>query len=61
MSQFIISPANESMQKSVLHSNRLVRASLLNRVQVIPLTKNTGRLYPSKAIVVAKARQWQIN
>ena len=26
--------------------------SALNRVQVIPLTSNTGRLYPSEAIVI---------
>jgi mRNA interferase MazF len=26
--------------------------SALNRVQVLPLTSNTGRLYPSEAIVV---------
>jgi mRNA interferase MazF len=31
--------------------------SALNRVQVIPLTKNTGRLYPSEAIVVADGKE----
>jgi mRNA interferase MazF len=31
--------------------------SALNRVQVIPLTKNTGRLYPSEAIVVVDGKE----
>jgi mRNA interferase MazF len=31
--------------------------SALNRVQVIPLTKNTGRLYPSEAIVVVDRKE----
>ncbi len=31
--------------------------SALNRVQVIPLTKNTGRLYPSEAIVIVDGKE----
>ncbi len=31
--------------------------SALNRVQVIPLTKNTGRLYPSEAIIVVDGKE----
>jgi mRNA interferase MazF len=31
--------------------------SALNRVQVIPLTSNTGRLYPSEAIVILDGRE----
>ena len=29
----------------------------LNRVQVIPLTSNTGRLYPSEAIVILDGKE----
>lgn len=31
--------------------------SALNRVQVVPLTTNTGRLYPSEAIVVVEGQE----
>ena len=31
--------------------------SALNRVQVIPLTSNTGRLYPSEAIVILDSKE----
>jgi mRNA interferase MazF len=31
--------------------------SALNRVQVVPLTSNTGRLYPSEAIVVVDGQE----
>ncbi len=34
--------------------------SALNRVQVIPLTKNTGRLYPSEAIVVVDGKESKV-
>jgi len=29
----------------------------LNRVQVIPLTSNTGRIYPSEALVMIKGKE----
>jgi mRNA interferase MazF len=31
--------------------------SALNRVQVVPLTSNTGRLYPSEALVTVDGKQ----
>ena len=31
--------------------------SALNRVQVIPLTSNTGRLYPSEAVVLLDGKE----
>jgi mRNA interferase MazF len=33
----------------------------LNRVQVVPLTSNMGKLYPSEAYVVSKAKRWPIS
>jgi mRNA interferase MazF len=41
---------------AVIISNNAAN-SALNRVQVIPLTKNTGRLYPSEAIVVVDGKE----
>jgi mRNA interferase MazF len=34
----------------------IVSNAALNRVQVVPLTSNTGRLYPSKATVVVDGK-----
>ena len=48
---------------AIIVSNDTANAAL-NRVQVVPLTSNTGRLYPSEAIVtvaVRRARRWPTN
>jgi mRNA interferase MazF len=41
---------------AVIISNNSANISL-NRVQVIPLTTNTGRLYPSEAIVIVDGKE----
>ncbi len=41
---------------AVIVSNGAANAAL-NRIQVVPLTSNTGRLYPSEAVVTVAGKQ----
>jgi len=48
------------IRPAVIVSNNSANTHL-NRIQVVPLTSNTGKCYPSEAVVVLttqKTRQW---
>jgi mRNA interferase MazF len=46
----------QKTRPAVIVSNNAANAAL-NRTQVLPLTSNTGRLYPSEAIVMINGQQ----
>ncbi len=46
----------QKIRPAVIMSNNYANKSL-NRIQVVPLTSNTGRLYPSEAIVTINDKQ----
>ncbi len=51
-----IGSETRKVHSTIIISNNAANAAL-NRLQVVPLTSNTGRLYPSEALVVINGQQ----
>lgn len=51
-----VSGETRKVRPAVIVSNNAANAAL-NRVQLVPLTSNTGRIYPSEAVVLLEGKE----